>query len=121
MSAKKNNPLILLVDDDNSVRHVCRIVLERAGFAVIEADSGHSAQTVWNLNAHAIDMLVTDFEMPGMTGLQLSALLRTSKPNLKILIISGFMREKIPDCVAFLPKPFSPYALTDAVQQCLLS
>ena len=121
MSAKKNNPLILLVDDDHSVRRVCRIVLERAGFGVVEADSGHSAQTVWHLHSQTIDMLVTDFEMPGMTGLQLSALLRTAKPNLRVLIISGFIRETIPDCVAFLAKPFSPNALTDAVQHCLLS
>ena len=119
MRAKTNYPLILLVDDDNSVRRVCRIVLERAGFSVLEADSGHSAQTVWNAHAHAIDMLVTDFEMPGMTGMQLSALLRNAKPELKVLVISGFIREIIPDSIAFLPKPFSPVDLTDAVYRCI--
>ena len=121
MSAKKNISLILLVDDDHSVRRVCRIALERAGFGVIEAASGHAAQIAWNEHAHAIDMLVTDFEMPGMTGLQLSALLRTAKPSLKILLMSGFVRETVPDCIGFLSKPFLPGDLTDAVSRCLLS
>ena len=85
MSAKKQISKILLVDDDPSVRRICRIVLERAGFGVIEADCGHAAQIAWEAHAQGIDLLVTDYEMPGLTGLQLSALLRTAKPELKTL------------------------------------
>jgi DNA-binding NtrC family response regulator len=121
MNATKQNPKLLLVDDDHSVRRLCRLILERAGFGVIEADSALAAQTVWEANAHAIDMLVTDFEMPGMTGLQLSAVLRTARPELKILLISGNIRESVPSSIAFLAKPFRPSDLTDAVHLCLAS
>jgi len=119
MNATKQNPKLLLVDDDHSVRRLCRLILERAGFGVIEADSAIAAQTVWEANAHVIDMLVTDFEMPGMRGLQLSALLRSAKPNLRILLISGNCQQAIPNSIAFLAKPFCPRDLTDAVRLCL--
>ena len=121
MSAKKQISKILLVDDDPSVRRICRIVLERAGFGVIEADSGHTAHTLWQMHGHGIDLLVTDYEMPGLTGLQLSALLRTAKPELKVLLISGHLRESLPHCIEFLQKPFSASDLTEAVHRCIAS
>ncbi len=121
MSAKKQISKILLVDDDPSVRRICRIVLEHAGFDVIEADSGHAAQIAWEAHAQGIDLLVTDYEMPGLTGLQLSVLLRNAKPELKVLLISGHLRESIPHCIEFLQKPFSASDLTEAVHRCLAS
>ena len=121
MSAKKQISKILLVDDDHSVRRICRIVLERAGFSVVEADSGHAAQIAWEAHAQGIVLLVTDYEMPGLTGLQLSVLLRNSKPDLKVLIISGFIQDSIPSSIAFLSKPFSSVDLTEAVHRCLAS
>ena len=121
MSAKKQISKILLVDDDPSVRRICRIVLERAGFGVIESDSGHTAHTLWQMHGHGIDLLVTDYEMPGLTGLQLSVLLRNAKPSLKVLLISGFIQDSIPSSIAFLPKPFSSVDLTEAVHRCLAS
>lgn len=120
MSAKEQISKILLVDDDHSVRRICRIVLERSGYNVIEADSAHAAQTVWDQHSHCIDMLVTDYEMPGLTGLQLSALLCSAKPRLKVLIISGCLRELIPHYIAFLQKPFTASDLMEAVGRCLL-
>jgi DNA-binding NtrC family response regulator len=119
MSNTKQNPKLLLVDDDHSVRRLCRLILERAGFGVMEADSPVDAQTLWKLHGQGIDMLVTDFEMPGTTGLQLSASLRATKPNLRILLISGNCREIIPGSIAFLSKPFSPSDLLEAVGRCL--
>ena len=121
MSAKKQISKILLVDDDHSVRRICRIVLERAGFSVVEADSAHAAQIAWETHAQGIVLLVTDYEMPGLTGLQLSVLLRTAKPELKVLIISGFIHDSIPSSIAFLAKPFSSVDLTEAVHRCLAS
>ena len=121
MSAKKQISKILLVDDDHSVRRICRIVLEHAGFDVIEADSGHAAQIAWEAHAQGIDLLVTDYEMPGLTGLQLSVLLRNAKPELKVLIISGFIQDSLPSSMTFLAKPFSSVDLTDAVHRCLAS
>ena len=119
MNAKKPNPLILLVDDDTRVRHLCRLVLERAGFLVIEADSAFTAQTVWRDNGQSIDLLVTDHDMPGMTGLQLMATLRATRADLKVLMISGNSRAFFPPSIPFLQKPFSPAELSEAVH-CLI-
>jgi DNA-binding NtrC family response regulator len=121
MNAITQSSVILLVDDDHNVRRLCRIVLDRAGFRVIEADSPDAAQAAWNIHGQGIDMLVTDFDMPGMTGLQLSASFRAAKPELKILLVSGNSGVAVPSSIAFLPKPFCPSDLTEAVCQCLLS
>ena len=121
MSATTSNPLILLVDDDTRVRRLCRVILERAGFLVVEADSAFSAQTVWRVNCHAIDLLITDHDMPGMTGLQLMTALRATRADLKVLMISGNCQESFPPSIPFLQKPFSPAELSEAVQRCLFS
>ena len=117
---KIEKTVILLVDDDRQLRRICRIVLERAGYGIIEADSARAAEPLWNEHAHCIDMLVTDFEMPGLTGLQLSALLRATKPELKVLVISGNCQEAIPSSIQFLLKPFLPSDLVGTVRRCLL-
>ena len=108
---------ILLVDDDRQLRRICRIVLERAGYCIIEADSARAAEPLWDEHARRIDMLVTDFEMPGITGLKLSVLLRATKPELKVLIISGNCQEAIPSSIQFLRKPFLPSELVETVRR----
>jgi DNA-binding NtrC family response regulator len=106
------------VDDDPGVRHICRIVLELAGYEVIEADSPHTAMELWKIHAQDIDLLVTDYDMPELTGLELLTFLRVSKPNLKVLLISGKCQEPIPASVMFLQKPFTPRILTETVRRC---
>lgn len=121
MITTKHNPVILLVDDDHLVRELCRKALERSGFRVLEADSPHVAQALWKAHALDIEMLVTDFEMPGMSGLQLSALLVAAKPSLKILLISGNCCEAIPENIVFLPKPFLSSTFVETVRGCLIT
>jgi FixJ family two-component response regulator len=104
--AKKSIPLILLVDDDDLVRNCCRFMLENSGYAVIEANCGHAAQDIWQFRADEIELLITDYDMPDMTGLQLSILLRESKPSLGVLMISGRNHVPIPKSIGFLAKPF---------------
>ena len=122
MSDKKHTYTILLVDDDNAVRRLCRIILEQAGFAVIEADSAESALKLWATCSESIDLLVTDYHMQGITGLQLAVSLRLSRPKLGVLLISGgAIRESVPISIGFLAKPFSPSQLTQAVSRALAS
>ena len=122
MSDKEHIHTILLVDDDNAVRRLCRIILEQAGFAVIEADSAESALKLWATWSESIDLLVTDYHMMGLTGLQLAVSLRSSRPNLGVLLISGgAIRESVPAFVVFLAKPFVPSQLTQAVSRALAS
>jgi CheY-like chemotaxis protein len=112
---------ILLVDDDNDVRYFCRLVLELEGYRVLEADSPTAAQRVWDRNDSNVALLLTDYEMPGLNGLQLSSHLNKLKPNLKTLMISGGLvdESELPQSLQFLRKPFSPSVLLQAVRRCL--
>jgi len=122
MSDKTHTHTILLVDDDNAVRRLCRIILEQAGFAVIEADSAESALRLWATCSESVDLLVTDYHMMGLTGLQLAVSLRSSKPDLGILLISGgAIQESVPMYIGFLAKPFPASSLTQAVSKALAS
>ena len=125
MSARKNNPLILLVDDDHSVRHLCRLVLERTGFLVIEADSAFKAQMVWRDNWQSIDLLVTDLVMPQLGGKELAETLRAAQPSLPVLFVSGYSAEIISRHgvlardAQFLNKPYTPGVLARKIREIL--
>ena len=110
---------ILLVDDDPQIRRLCRITLEMAGFKVFEADSPTAALAIWETESAAIDLLLTDFNMPGMTGLELAKLLHDQRPSLPVLLISGCYlgTPPVPSEICFLEKPFSLPALTAAVRK----
>ena len=111
---------ILLVDDDRDVRAFCRQVLDKAGYKVLEASSGAEAQQVWEV-AKKIDLLLTDHDMPGVTGIQLSGILLSRQEDLRIILMSGSCPDSIevPDHIRFLQKPFIPAALTDLVHLAL--
>jgi len=116
MNSNKSNPVILLVDDDTQIRRLLRLILERDGFLVIEADSGLSALSLWRGHGQTIDLLITDLDMPGMTGLQFLAALQATKADLKTVLISGNCIEFVPESVSFLQKPFSADQLVAAVR-----
>jgi DNA-binding NtrC family response regulator len=118
--AKKSIPLILLVDDDNLIRHSCRFILERYGYAVVYADSGSMAKEVWGKHFKEIELLITDYDMPDMNGLQLAAMCRELKPSLGVLLISGRYHAPIPNSIGFLSKPFSRGELINMVNRYLI-
>ena len=117
---------ILLVEDEKSVRRLARRVLENAGYRVLEATDGHEALTIAAQWLGAVDLVVTDIVMPGMSGQELSLRLRERDPALRILYVSGYTDDAIlqhgtllPD-TAFLHKPFSPALLVSKVGEVLL-
>jgi PAS domain S-box-containing protein len=117
---------ILLVEDEAQVRSLTREILDRFGYQVVEADSGASALALWEENAAKVDLLLTDMIMPGgITGRDLAARLRKTKPELKVVYTSGYSPSrsgqdlKILSGLKFVPKPFSPNELIRAVQKCL--
>jgi signal transduction histidine kinase/CheY-like chemotaxis protein len=99
---------VLLVDDDLLVLMGTRAMLEDLGHDPIEATSGQEALEI--LDSHSnIDVVVTDQAMPGMTGLQLADAIRVQRPELPIVLVSGYA--EVPDSVANtitarLNKPF---------------
>lgn len=116
---------ILLVDDDAVLRRLCRTLLERHGYTVIEAgDPGSAMEVAWH-HPGPIHLLVSDVVMPGGDGFELSARMTREFPGLRVLHTSGFAIEVLGErglagvSHAFLEKPFTPKALSLMVRQVL--
>lgn len=82
---------VLVVEDDPSVRLIVTEVLGEIGYGVIEAFDATSALPILE-SGRAIDLLITDVGLPGMNGRQLAEIARTSRPQLKVLFITGYAR-----------------------------
>ncbi len=117
--------VILLVEDEESVRRVSRTILERLGYRVLEA--ANPAQALGLMAAHAgpIDLLFTDMVMPGMSGRDLVTGILRERPGIRVLYVSGYpgsAREQggpiAPDH-PFLSKPFSTAELAHRVRATL--
>jgi DNA-binding NtrC family response regulator len=81
---------ILLVDDDDAVRRILRKVLESEPYRIV--DTGHPSRAceLFDADRGAIDLVVTDLKMPGMSGQQVAAHVWASRPQLPVVFISGF-------------------------------
>ena len=89
---KKEPPLVLVVDDDPDTREICRMALERAGYATTLAESGEEAISL--LEQKVPGLIVLDLNMPGMDGWSVAALIRKHKgtAQIPILVITGLMQ-----------------------------
>ncbi|MEW5977288.1 MAG: response regulator [Acidobacteriota bacterium] len=110
---------ILIADDHSEVRSFVKKALESSGHSVSEADSGRSALAL--VESIHFDLIVTDIVMPDVEGLELIQRLKKTKPEIKIIAISGafegrFLKlAKLLGVKVTLEKPFSVQALLDAV------
>jgi two-component system cell cycle sensor histidine kinase/response regulator CckA len=116
---------VLLVEDEESVRQLVRETLESKGYKVLEAENGEAALRIVSNYSDKIDMLITDVVMPGMSGRELSARLCASRPQTKVLYLSGYTEDAIghegvvdPHTV-FLQKPFTLQMLSRKVREVL--
>ena len=117
---------ILLAEDEPSVRMLTRIVLERAGYRVLEAAHGVEALQIWEREAPTIQLLLTDLVMPeGLSGRALAARLQTNKPGLRVIFTSGYSAEiagrelALQEGQNFLQKPASAPHILETVRRCL--
>jgi PAS domain S-box-containing protein len=117
---------VLFVEDEPLLRELGRLVLEEYGYRVFEAETGAHALEVWETQAGAIDLLLTDMVMPGgLNGRELATQLRAEKPNLKVIYTSGYSADLLgKDSVLhvglnFLPKPYNPQTLAATVRRCI--
>ncbi|MGD9852644.1 MAG: response regulator [Nitrospirales bacterium] len=85
---------ILIVDDEPAVRRTVRVVLESAGYECAESENGEMAMT-W-LETHHADVIIADYQMPGMSGLQLlekvTTLMNGKTP--KVIMLSGVIQDQ---------------------------
>ena len=118
-----SSPTVLLVDDDAQVRDIIQRVLVAEGVRVVEARHGQEALDLFRKEPRGVDLLLTDIDMPGMSGVALSAELARLQHHLKTVYVSGF-----PDLIAeadhipanqFLQKPFTAADLSRKVRAAL--
>jgi CheY-like chemotaxis protein len=123
--APRGTETILLAEDEQDVREVAREFLESGGYTVIEARDGTEALKRVEKHEGAIDLLVTDMVMPGMTGQELTTRLLQNRPEIRVLYMSGYSERAAVDSargdssMRLLAKPFSRWALLRAVHEIL--
>jgi len=112
---------VLLVEDETAVRDLARRMLELAGYAVVSASSGEEAERLFG-DLGSVDVLVTDLVMPGMNGRELADRLRRGRPDLCVVLMSGYSQDaEALDGLraagaAFVEKPFTSSALVSEVR-----
>ena len=115
---------ILLAEDEAAVRSLARVILERAGYRVVEAASPAEAEAK-AATVETIDLLLTDVVMPGGTGPSLYRKLATLRPGLRVLFMSGYADRRLFDGAAidrtdaFMEKPFSADMLLTRLRKLL--
>jgi CheY-like chemotaxis protein len=112
---------VLIVEDDNSLRVVIRMVLEQAGYEVSEARHGGAA--LESLESSVPDVIVADLRMPIMDGSELIGRLRSdpSTAAIPVVLLSGLQVDPAVRSLAaaVLAKPFEPADLLAAISRCL--
>jgi PAS domain S-box-containing protein len=112
---------ILVVEDDPTVRRLAVRGLSGCGYHVIEAADGLQATQLLQNNT-AVDLMVTDVVMPGISGRELADAVRELRPDLKVLYTSGYTADDVvrrgveTAHVAFLAKPYEPQSLAAKVR-----
>jgi signal transduction histidine kinase/CheY-like chemotaxis protein len=115
--------VVLLVDDDSAVREVTASILRDLGHVVIEVGSGGGALDLLERNAQ-IDLVILDFAMPGMNGMEVARHVRTKVPSLPVVFVTGYAETSAfgeIDDTQIVRKPFIGNELADKVQFALAS
>lgn len=116
---------VLLVEDEPDLRLALKRLLERSGYAVLDAEGPRSALAIAEAEPGPIHLLVTDVVMPEMSGVDLAETLCRTRPETRVLLISGHMvldgqlERALPPGVAFLAKPFESADLSAKVREVL--
>jgi DNA-binding response OmpR family regulator len=113
---------LLVVDDDAALCHLTRLLLAQYGYTALHALNGEAALHVSTRYPGQIDLLLVDIAMAGMSGPQLAQALRTVRPNMQLLFMSGLVTEKNFQGVlggSFIRKPFTPSGLVQTIEAIL--
>jgi len=119
---------ILIVDDEENMLHTVQFILESARYRVVTARNGEEALRQIRTRAQgagSFDLILSDIQMPGLTGLELIDALRDSGIRTPILVMTGYGSREIAEelrrkgCAEFLDKPFEEEELLERVRAAL--
>jgi len=125
VSPKRRAATILLVEDDDIMRSLTRQLLQEHSYTVVEADDGKSALEWAESHPVPVDLLLTDVVMRRMSGPELVERLHASRPDLKVVYMSGYTgeliaeREMVKRGITLLEKPFTRTALLNTIHATL--
>jgi PAS domain S-box-containing protein len=123
--AARGTETILLVEDEDALRSIVRLALQRCGYTVLEASQGTAALRLAEQHEGPLHLLITDVVMPVLGGRELVERIARLRPDIKILYLSGYTDDAVvrhgvlQADVAFLQKPFTMVALANKVRQIL--
>jgi len=125
-AARPGSETILLVEDEDVVRDLTRRVLERQGYTVLACADGSAAVALAEAEQRPIDLLLTDVVMPGMRGYEVAKRVAATRPEIRILFMSGYAEEVLVGRPAvsehpLIEKPFAVDALARRVREALES
>lgn len=115
---------ILLVEDEEQVRNLTRTMLQRMGYTVLEADGAAAAEEILRANPDEVHLLLTDVVMPETRGTELADRVRTLRPAIRVLFMSGYteggvLQQGISIVSPYIQKPFTAAALRRKIREVL--
>jgi PAS domain S-box-containing protein len=123
-TAERRSETLLVVEDEPAVRSLVVTALGRDGYTVLQASTAAEARTVAAAHPH-IDLLLSDANMPGgQSGIELANALVSERPDLLVVIMSGYTEEALsikglPEPITMLHKPFTPRELRRRIREIL--
>jgi len=120
---QRPSPLILIIDDEESIRDGCRQALEKLGYAVLDAGDGNEGIKI--AREAKPDIALIDLKMPGISGMEIIEILSRDLPDMVLVMITGYATivsavEAIQKgAYDYLPKPFSPDQLRAVTQRAI--
>lgn len=121
MAPTGNGKTILLAEDEHPVRSFVLAMLQKCGYNVLVAVDGQDALNQSRRFEGAIHLLLSDVQMPNMTGIELATQLQIDRPSIRVLLMSGMVSGMLllNEGWQFLPKPFMANLLKDRVHHLL--
>lgn len=123
-SERHGHETLLIAEDEPSVRSLVASSLRRDGYRLLIAASAEEALATARGHDGPIDLLLTDAMMPGKSGIELAGLMRTQRPGIPVILMSGYTEETLnvpssKEPIELLQKPFSPRELRRRIREVL--
>ncbi len=123
----KGSEIILIIDDEPDIRQLCRDMLEPLGYKVLLAGNGIEGINIMRMLKDKISLVILDMIMPQMGGSEVFQALRTIKPDVKVMLCSGYSHEGFAGidnllkngALGFVQKPFTRHSIAQAIKKAL--